>query len=303
MAGSNFSSDQMVVLKDGRNLSFLTSGSLDGIPLFVFHGTPGSRFATLPDDPFVARPDIFMIFPERPGYGLSSPKPDRKLTDWPDDVIELADHLGIDRFAVTGGSGGGPHTLVCAWKNPERVFAAFVFASPMPVESLAETKGMAFGNRLSYFLGTKIPWLVRYLTKSQSVAATKDPDKFLRAIAKQVSESDRAILEDEKYREVIIKDLREALRQGSDAQFVDGQIMMTMRPWGFSLSEIAVPVYAWHGELDALVPVSMAARYSDIPGAKVRIVPNAGHLLDTDKEVVVEFENALREEWQRDTSG
>ena len=96
-----------------------------------------------------------------------------------------------------------------------------------------------------------------------------------------------------------MKDIREALRQGYEAQFIDGQIMMTLRPWGFSLKDITVPVYAWHGENDALVPASMAERYSEIPEVKVRVVPNAGHLLDADPTVVEEFETALREEWRR----
>ena len=295
----DLSRDQMVVLKDGRSLGFSTSGSPDGIPVFLFHGTPGSRLGYSPDEKFNNLPGVFMIFPERPGYGISSPKPDRTLTDWPDDVIELADQLGLARFAVAGGSGGGPHVLACAWKNPERVFAAFIFGSPMPVESLKETKGMAFGNRINFYIGTRMPWLIRFVLKSNARTLMKNPNKYLQAVAKQMDPSDRIVLEDENARAAIIEHLKEAYRQGSEAQFIDGQLTMTTRPWGFSLGDIRIPVHGWHGENDTLVPKSLARRYSEIPGANVRIVPNVGHLLTENAEVVDEFENALRKEWRR----
>ena len=43
---------------------------------------------------------------DRPGHGLSSPHPGATLTDLADDVADLADQLGLDRFAVLGYSGG-----------------------------------------------------------------------------------------------------------------------------------------------------------------------------------------------------
>ncbi len=300
---SAFSDDRVVVLKDGRTLGYLTSGPQNGIPIFFFHGTPGSRLSFTADDRIALLPGVFMIFPERPGYGLSTPKSERTLTGWSDDIVELADQLGIDRYAVAGGSGGGPHALACAWKNPERVFAAYLFGSPTPVESLSETKGMAMANRLNFYIGTRMPWLVRFLMKQQASTVKKNPDKFIRAVAKQMSPADRKIVEDERFQATIIKDLQEAYRQGWEAQFIDGQLMMSMRPWGFSLSEIAVPVHAWYGDQDTLVPATMAAKYSEIPGANVRIVPNVGHLLlENGSGTVNEFENALREEWRRITS-
>ena len=54
------------------------------------------------------RVGIRLIGLDRPGIGRSDPKAGYQLLDWPDDVMELADQLGIERFAVEGLSGGGP---------------------------------------------------------------------------------------------------------------------------------------------------------------------------------------------------
>lgn len=297
-----FGDDQKIRLTDGRDLSFLTGGDLEGIPVFFFHGAPGSRFVFSDQDISELPPRVFWIFPERPGYGLSTPQPHRALTGWPTDVIELADQLGIERFAVAGHSGGGPHALVCAWKYPSRVFSAFLFASPAPVESIRATKGMVFGNRINFFLGSRMQWLVRYLMRSAAKTMLNNPEKFLDAVTRQMCPSDRVIMENvmknENQREFLIKGIKEAYRQGSEAQFIDGQVMMSTRPWGFALSEIKVPVHVWHGEEDTLVTASMASRFREIPNANVRMIPNAGHLVMDVPSVAEEFRHALLAEWQ-----
>jgi pimeloyl-ACP methyl ester carboxylesterase len=47
---------------------------------------------------------VRLISPDRPGIGLSDPQPDRTIRDWADDIADLLDQLGVDRFAVMGWS-------------------------------------------------------------------------------------------------------------------------------------------------------------------------------------------------------
>ena len=42
------------------------------------------------------------------------------------DVVALANALGLERFAILGGSGGGPYAAACAAKIPERLRAAVI---------------------------------------------------------------------------------------------------------------------------------------------------------------------------------
>ena len=77
--------DTVIQLPDKRNLAYAEYGDADGLPVFLFHGLPGSRLSwgLIPDHPFP--PDIRIIAPDRPGYGKSDPKPGRTLLDWADD--------------------------------------------------------------------------------------------------------------------------------------------------------------------------------------------------------------------------
>jgi pimeloyl-ACP methyl ester carboxylesterase len=46
---------------------------------------------------------------ERPGFGLSTPEPNRRILDWPIDVQSFAKGMQLDQIAVMGLSGGGPY--------------------------------------------------------------------------------------------------------------------------------------------------------------------------------------------------
>ncbi|OQE37547.1 hypothetical protein PENNAL_c0794G03227, partial [Penicillium nalgiovense] len=67
---------------------------------------------------------IRVIAPERPGFGLSTVQPNRRIMDWPADVQALAHYLSLSRFAVMGGSGGGPYALACARMLPQDMMSA-----------------------------------------------------------------------------------------------------------------------------------------------------------------------------------
>ncbi len=70
-----------------------------------------------------------------PGYGGSSPQPGRTVASVAADVAAVADALGIDRFAVMGHSGGGPHALACGALLPDRVLAVVAASGPAPYDA------------------------------------------------------------------------------------------------------------------------------------------------------------------------
>jgi pimeloyl-ACP methyl ester carboxylesterase len=118
MAGMN---SPLVTLPDGRTLAYLDGGDPDGYPVIGLHGTPGCRLNRLPDDSVYARAGVRYITTDRAGFGQSSRHRGRLVADEAADVRALADALGLDRFSVVGGSGGGPHALACAALLADRV--------------------------------------------------------------------------------------------------------------------------------------------------------------------------------------
>jgi pimeloyl-ACP methyl ester carboxylesterase len=94
-----------VAASDGRTLIVAQWGDLDGFPVFSLHGTPGSRFARHYAESAYVEVGARVITYDRPGYGGSDRHRGRRVVDCVADVADIADALGVERFAVTGGSG------------------------------------------------------------------------------------------------------------------------------------------------------------------------------------------------------
>src|SRR5262245_2363695 len=109
---------------DGRTLAFAVWGDPQGFPIMSLHGTPGCRLNRWSRAALYESLGVCWVTDDRAGYGRSSLRHGRNVADAIDDVIAIADELGFDRFAVSGGSGGGPHVLACAALHPDRVVRA-----------------------------------------------------------------------------------------------------------------------------------------------------------------------------------
>ena len=279
--------DNTMQLNDGRTVGFADYGKPSGIPILLFHGTPGSRIFGLENEPLLEKYGIRVIAPERPGYGLSDSKPERTIADWVVDIEALANHLGLHKFHVAGGSGGGPYVLACAIRLPERVLSATLIASATPPEMLRLSKGMASGNRAGFFLAKYAPFLLKILLTNYAHAVSKSPAKLVQQMLSQFCESDRRAIENPngtgREGELLLH-LQEAFRQGSDAAYRD--MLLVSRPWRLDLSKLTVPVFMWHGEADTLVPVAPAKEFSKlIPGCETHFIQDAGHLLLESEDV------------------
>jgi pimeloyl-ACP methyl ester carboxylesterase len=64
--------DRLVTTTSGRQLGVAQWGDLEGFPVLLLHGTPGSRLARHPDEDAVRRIGARLITYDRPGYGQST---------------------------------------------------------------------------------------------------------------------------------------------------------------------------------------------------------------------------------------
>lgn len=107
----------------------------DRTPVLYAHGTPMSRLARYPDENLFTELGIRLITYDRPGFGNSTPNPDRRVVDAAEDIAAIADALGLSRFPLFGVSGGGPHALAFAARHPDRVSRVATLASPAPCDA------------------------------------------------------------------------------------------------------------------------------------------------------------------------
>ena len=272
-----------IALKDGRKLGYAEYGVTDGKPVFYFHGNPSSRIEGRRLDEPGKDIGAHIIAIDRPGIGLSDFKVNRRLLDWPDDVIELADNLGINNFAVIGASGGGPYAMVCAYKIPQRLTTVVLVSSPCPFNVTAATKDMSRFQRLSIFIVRRALWLARLRLGMLARNVNRDPIGVISRVNGEIADIDKAIMD-----EVIIRNpeglnwavntLQQAFRLG--ARGVTWDYSLLMNPWGFHPEDISIPIIICHGEADITVPTNMG-RYlaTAIPNCRANILPGEGHYM------------------------
>lgn len=262
-----------ITLQDGRMLGYAEYGAPEGMPVFYFHGFPGSRldWQFFNDDDCITELNGRIIAADRPGYGLSDPKRDRTIVDWPDDVTELADALHIDRFAVLGISGGGPYAAACARRIPERLTRTGIVCGMGP----SVAPGMKEG--VSWTIPGKSSMMRWFILMLTSMGVRKNPDQFVSQSRETFSESDRPLLDQPELARVFVESLQEAFRSGINGANQDAALYA--HPWGFQLQTITAELHLWHGGRDDNVPVSVGYYLSDaFPNCSARFYREEGHL-------------------------
>jgi pimeloyl-ACP methyl ester carboxylesterase len=279
--------DFIVPLTDGRKLAVSEYGDTHGLPVLFFHGTPGSRLLFLEDDEISKALGIRLISLDRPGFGLSDPKPNRTLLDWADDVNEVTDFLKLRKFSIVGVSGGGAFAAVCAYKLAERLHSVALVASTTPFVNGKSPKGTMTANKIAFFLARKAPWLVKASYKATKKLIEEQPEKFMEQNKKgnkHLHEWDRQFLQTDEQLKGLMLQMGEAFRVSVD-ECVNEPVLLS-KPWGFSFKDIAVPVDVWHGEGDRMAPIEeMKKAASTIPNCQTNFIPGAGYFLTDDDQI------------------
>ena len=284
--------EHRVTTPDGRTLAVAEWGDPNGIPLIAMHGTPGGRVTYWEDPTIYARHGLRRLTYDRPGYGESTRHKGRSIVDAVKDVAAITAALGIEKFVVAGGSGGGPHCLATAALMPDRVIRclAEVSIAPYPAEGLDWLDGMTQGNIDEFTAAMEGEEPMRAIAERER---TTTLDRLAEGRADffgdtyQLSEADMAQLT--KHLALVADQMNNALAPGADG-WVDDMLAF-VKPWGFDVTTIRVPVGIKFGRTDNLVPPAhgdwLAAH---IPNAQVDAHEGAGHAGDdADVERVSEW--------------
>ncbi|MCX4551986.1 alpha/beta hydrolase [Streptomyces sp. NBC_01387] len=263
---------------DGRHLTVERLGDPRGRPVFLLHGTPGSRLGPAPRGMVLYQRRMQLIAFDRPGYGGSDRLPGRSVADVAQDVRAIADALGLDKFAVVGRSGGAPHALACAALLPDRVTraAALVTLAPRDAVGLDWFEGMAASNVREYTSASDDPDALVARLVPRSAEIRRNPVRLLDQLFSDLTDSDRRVVNDAGVRAMLLRNYQEALRT-SPYGWIDDALAFS-RPWGFDPAGIRSPIMLWHGVKDVFSPVGHSRWLAgQIPGATAVLEPAAAH--------------------------
>ena len=259
-------------LSDGRALHAYDTAAdgADGrLAVFWHHGSPNIGAPPEPLFPAADRLGIRWVSYDRPGYGGSTPRPDRDVASAAGDVSAVADALGIERFAVMGHSSGGSHALACAALLPERVLGAVSVAgmAPFSAEGLDWSEGFGPGGAASLRAAA-----AGRAALEKHLAESDDEPEF-------TPEDEAALAGEWSW---FIDVVRPALSGGMGG-FVD-DVLAGVSAWGFDPADVVAPVLFLHGGRDRVVPSShggwLARR---CPSAELWLRPDDGHITILDR--------------------
>ena len=263
-------------LADGRTLAYAEHGDPDGRPVLGCHGSPSSRLERhVEDAEDYRRWGVRLVVPDRPGFGRSDPLPGRRVVDWPDDVAQLVDHLGIERFAVLSLSGGAAYALACAQAFGDRVHAVGILGGapppdvPWPWPRWVPQRVRAGVHRPSPFTTVLRPVFAPLALR---------PALIPRYLRLRLNAADRRVLGRPAVQRLMAATFTEGLRNGTAALAEDRALLF--RPWGFPVASVRQRVHLWHGTQDWQVPVVLGQVLSAmLPDCSAHWVPGEGHFL------------------------
>ena len=279
-SGSDDRSASTLLLRDGRQLGYAEWGAATSdTAVFDLHGGPGCRLSVSGDLATIAASSLRWITIDRPGLGLSWPQPGRTVADFPADLEQLADQLGIDRFHVVGWSMGGPYAAAVAARLPDRTQSATLLA-PAPVYSTSSDGAERMGKAFAWVLARDDPWQMCALYSALGLEARRNPDLAVTLFAgsgEGLSPTENELMHDPAVAREFIDVIVEATRQGAAGLVEDMRVVLA--PWGVELDKITVPISLWQGDEDSFVANDSPAAWAEaVPGLVVRRIDGAGHL-------------------------
>ena len=237
---------------NGINLSYTDEGR--GAPVVLLHAFPQSRAMWAPQVTALSNRHR-VIAPDFRGFGESdAPEGAYTLDQYADDVAGLLDHLAIQRAVFVGLSMGG-YTLFALYRKYAARVKGLVLAD---TRAQADTEEGRAGR--SAMVAT---------AREQGAGAIADLmlPKLLSPAARQTNPD-------------LVRQVRSAIERTKVSGIAGALTAMAGRPDSVPLlAQIACPTLVVTGELDGPAPPAdgrlMAER---IPGARLEIIPRAGHL-------------------------
>lgn len=269
--------ENTMTLPDGRVLSWYEYGHPRGRPVLALENIGSSIPDHAVHDHWYRQHKLRVIVVIRPGYGLSTAKPNFQFRDLAPDLRALCLHLRIERPAMAGYCCGGAYALCAAALDPELFDRIGLLASTVPIEHF-ELHKLDRLHRMFLQLFRRDPRLFVLIGRLALRGVQRSPEKYFRYLAKGLKDRDHELLTDPDILQQIIRQQR--LRHFQGARMVIEEYLNLQRPWGVDLAQVRVPTLIWHGEDDAIISLGSARSMAAcIPGAEFKALPGHGRFM------------------------
>lgn len=232
-----------------------------GRPLLLVHGFTGAKADFEPFLEPLADRGWHAVAPDLRGHGASDHPAGEDAYDLPifaADLVALADALGWDEFALLGLSLGGMIAQVLALEHPGRVTALVLMdTTPGPVDLDPDVIEAARATVREHGLAALLDGL--RADRDQDPMMTPAARRVMRERPDYVAECDRRFL-----------------ASSRDMWLSMSAKLMAQRDRSARLAMLDLPTLVLVGEQDPMVPACARIAHA-IPGAKLVIVPDAGH--------------------------
>lgn len=231
-------------LPDGRTLAYASWGT-SGPVIFHHHGTGSSRFEAAALARAASDLPLRVIGVDRPGCGASSHDPKRDFRSMHHDLEHLADSLGIERFFVSGVSGGA------AFASTAALFPRTIKSYPLNISPDFGSKAgpyIPFGLRFTMWLMVR-PIVWRNLARRARV------DPLGRVATSKQPDIDKKVLLEE-IPDIWLATVREGSRLGTKG--IERDTVLLRKPWGLDWDALRAPLEIHQGKLDPFLPFPRA---------------------------------------------
>ena len=272
-----FGSHHFLELPGGRRLSYSILGDVKGYPVIHCHGGLVCRLDVARESATAREHGVKLISIDRPGVACSDPMPGRSMLDWADDVAAVCDHLGIDRFSVTGWSMGGQYAIALGYALPRRVEKVGVIAGCIPPDHPRMMPELNSMDRLLSRLSIHVPPLAAVVFALIRFAARYMPGLFMRNVKNMMSASHPEEIMGEFTQTYYLEMFRQAMLH---PRGMVEEYRVFGSPWGFDPAEMTRPLTWWTGDKDTLVPSSWNPVIRELfPGIQLVEMEDEGHFL------------------------
>lgn len=277
---------QVLELRDGRKMDFLVLGDPAGKPCLFLPLDYGLVRWPASAEAEAARRKIKIIVPVRPGYGNSSPFPNKTELGplVANDMAQLMDHLGVDACPILSMGSDVFYAAYFHQHHPDRVNAIIACAGTFPLDRSAQYERMEKWHRFILAGARYTPHLLPFMVKAGfSLARKLGKRGFVHAVYGN-SKADVDTFENPEVFEAMVCGSEVCLSDthSSHKSFAMEVIAQETTDWSpvFEKLQGSIPVHYINGLQDPQVPAKTLQEFEvKYPWVDFKIHKDAGQLI------------------------